>query len=345
VKVGFTFDLKTHYTLGKNDPEDLYAELDDEETVDAVRRALMRSGHEIIPIGNAFELLKRARPGAPDFDIVFNICEGLRGRNREAQVPVILEMMGIPYVGSDGLTLSLTLDKMLAKKVLMSEGILTPRSFIASSRDDIPRDIPYTFPLIVKPCYEGSSKGLTDESLVKDRAALERQIEKITGVYKQPVLVEEFISGMEFTVAIIGNEDPLILEPIQVSIDGDLDLGERFYTYTLLMSPKEELQYVCPAKISDALKNKLKETALRAYRAFDCKDFGRVDFRTDARENVYVLETNPLPSLHTDDAFGVIPPVMGKTYDDMVMMVLNAGIARHGLGSKNDSLHKSLLWH
>jgi len=255
----------------------------------------------------------------------------VRVRNRESQVPVILEMMDIPYVGSDGLTLAASLDKVIAKKILLSEGILTPRFFIASSKKDIPRAHSLRFPMIVKPRYEGSSKGITDDSLVKDMGSLVRQIDRVTSLYKQAALVEEFIRGYEFTVALIGNEDPLILEPIQVTINGKLMLDELFYTYAMLDTEFQNLGYVCPPKIDRALNDTLKETARRVYRIFECKDFGRVDFRTDAQGNVYVLGINPLPSLHTADAFGVTGAVIGKTYDDLVAMIVDAGIKRYGL--------------
>jgi len=163
--VGLTYDLKTDYAPAVDDPKDISAEFDHPKVVDELEDALKTSGHEVVRIGNARQLLDNINN--IKVDIVFNIAEGLKGRNRESQVPIILEMMGIPFVGADGLTLGLTLDKVLAKKVFMTEGLPTPRYFEVDRTERI-NGTCLDYPLMVKPKFEGSSKGIDDNSLVKD---------------------------------------------------------------------------------------------------------------------------------------------------------------------------------
>ena len=174
-RVGLTFNLKNEYVFQPGDPQDANAEFDHEDTIGIIEAALCAGGHEVVRIGNAAQLL--AQLDRLHVDIVFNLTEGYAGRNRESQVPILLEMMGIPFVGADGLTLGLTLDKVMAKKILISEGIATPRFFEAKDAEDL-REPPLPFPLIVKPRCEGSSKGLSAASRVHDLASLQRQVEQ-----------------------------------------------------------------------------------------------------------------------------------------------------------------------
>ncbi|MDP2830776.1 MAG: ATP-grasp domain-containing protein, partial [Candidatus Omnitrophota bacterium] len=177
--------------------------------------------------------------------------------------------------------------------------------------------------------FEGSSKGLSESSRVENTDELKKQVDFITKTYKQPALVEEFISGQEFTVAIIGNENPEVMPVVQIKIDGKLKLNDKFYTFARITS--DRLEYICPAKITADLKKKLDDLALKVYRAVECRDFGRVDFRVDHDGNPYVLEINPLPSLSTEDVFMLIAKNINITYEQMVGKILNSAIQRNGL--------------
>jgi D-alanine-D-alanine ligase len=185
------------------------------------------------------------------------------------------------------------------------------------------------FPLIVKPRFEGSSKGLSESSRVENMDQLKEQVDFITKTYKQPALVEEFISGQEFTVALVGNESPEVLPVVQIKIDGKLKLNDKFYTFARITS--DRLEYICPAKINQELKKKLDELALRVYKSVECRDFGRVDFRVDNDGNPYVLEINPLPSLSTEDVFMVVAQNIGITYEQMMGKILDSALIRNGL--------------
>ncbi|MBM3243927.1 MAG: ATP-grasp domain-containing protein [Candidatus Omnitrophica bacterium] len=325
--VGLTYDLKSDYKFKEGDPEDANAEFDHPSTIDVIAKAIEANGFKVERIGNAENLLERL--GSLKVDIVFNISEGMFGRNRESQVPVILEMAGIPFVGADALTLGITLDKVMAKKIFIADKIPTPKFFEVGSPEQLSQTNHHRFPLIVKPRFEGSSKGLSESSRVQNKEELISQVEFIVNTYKQPALVEEFISGQEFTVAIIGNEEPEVMPVVQIKIDGKLQLKDKFYTFARITS--DRLEYICPAKIPADLKKSINELALKTYRAVECRDFGRVDFRVDKEGRPYVLEINPLPSLSTEDVFKLVAENVGITYEDIIGKILQYALKRYNL--------------
>lgn len=324
--IGLTFDTRDDYQFKEGDPLDANAEFDHLATIDVIAGAFESLGYKVKRIGNVYNLIENLEH--LNVDIVFNIAEGYQGRNREAQVPILLEMKGIPYVGSDALTLSLTLDKIMAKKVFRACGIPTPQFIEVKDAGRISEDH-LRFPLIVKPRFEGSSKGLDEQARVDSCDELINRSQYIIKTYKQPVLVEEFIKGYEFTVAIIGNQPPTVLAPVQVKIDGRFDLGEDFYTFGRISSP--QLEYVCPAAITAELEDKLKDLARQTYEAVDCRDFGRVDFRVDEKNNPYVLELNPLPSLSVEDIFMLLSKIMKISYPQMLERILISALKRYNL--------------
>ncbi len=337
-KIGITYDLRTDWKLTDEDCIDTNAEFDKPETLEFIVKAIEAGGHKVERIGNAKELLKKVND--LDVDMVFNVCEGYCGRNRESEVPVILEMHGIPFMGSDALTMGLTLDKLMAKKQFVAEGLPTPRYFGARDSKNLKDLNDIGYPLMVKPCYEGTSKGITEKSRVNNFEELKTQVDLINNQYHQPAVVEEFIRGSEFTVAVVGNENPQALNIAQVRIGDLLELGDEFFTFDRV-ADDAELDYLCPAQISDELKNQMQSLAIRAYESVDCRDFGRVDFRVDEQGHPYVLEINPLPSLAHNDVFNQIPQTMGRTYAELVNHIIDVGLHRNGLIS--DSLQPFAL--
>lgn len=325
--VGLTYDLKTDYQFKEGDPSDANAEFDHPSTIDVIANAIAANGFKINKIGNVNNLLEKL--DSLDVDIVFNISEGLTGRNRESQVPILLEMAGIPFVGADALTLGMALDKVMAKKIFIAEKIPTPKFFEVKNVQDLVNCDHCKFPMIVKPRFEGSSKGLSENSRVKDMEELKKQVEFVTNTYKQPALVEEFISGQEFTVAIVGNDNPEVMPIVQIKIDGRLKLNDKFYTFARITS--DRLEYLCPARISQELSKKISDLALKTYKAVECCDFGRVDFRVDNEGKPYVLEINPLPSLSTEDVFLLVAKTIGITYEQMIGKILESALKRHNL--------------
>ena len=330
-RVGLTYNVKSEYVLKPDDPPDANAEFDHDDTIGVIEEAIKAGGHEVVRIGNARQLLEREAL-VKSVDIVFNIAEGYEGRNRESQVPILLEMWRVPFVGGDGLTLGLTLDKIITKKILMAEGLLTPR-FVELTDPDKSWRVDLTYPLMVKPRSEGSSKGARKSSLVTNATELARQARWLIETYKQPALVEEFIEGREFTVAIIGNEPPNAQPVVQIRIEGQLELGRLFYTFAHIRSGAD---YICPAPIDEALRSQLERVALDTYQVVECVDFGRVDLRVDRDGRVYVLEINPLPSLSTEDVFMFVAKAQGLTYEAIINQVLDAALIRYGLKHKEE---------
>ena len=332
--IGLTYNLKSDWKRLPDDPIDAAAELDGVATVDSIERALKSGGHTVKRIGNAFKLLSMVND--LDVDIVFNICEGFRGRNRESEVPTILEMYGIPFVGADALTLGVTLDKVVAKKCFLADGIPTARFFRAHSGDDLKKLNTIGYPLLVKTSQEGTSKGLTASSRVQTLDELQKQVDIISTIYKQPALVEEFISGTEFTVPVIGNKDPQAMPVVQYKMNGALDLGDHFYTYKHVV--EKSVEYLCPAQIPEAFAAKLQQIAIAAYKSVDCRDFGRVDFRVDKKGNPYVLEINPLPNLSEEEVFGLFPKVIRSTYAKVLNQIVDLALERYSLNKEETCL-------
>ncbi len=329
ITFGLTYDLKTDYEFKDDDPPDANAEFDHPSTIEVIANAIRENGYNVKKIGNVSHLMEKFNH--LDVDIVFNISEGMTGRNRESQVPILLEMAGIPFVGADALSLGISLDKVMAKKVFTADDIPSPRSVEIKSADEVKHLGHLKFPLFVKPRFEGSSKGLSEASRVENAEDLRKQVEHIVNTYKQPALVEEFIRGEEFTVAVIGNDPPQVMPIVQIKIEGQLHLKDKFYTFGHIKDDKVE--YVCPAPVNPALAKRLSELALRTYNAIECLDFGRVDFRVDEKGNPYVLEINPLPSLSTEDVFMFIAKARGITYTQIMGEILTAAVTRHGLAN------------
>jgi D-alanine-D-alanine ligase len=322
--IGLTYDKKEDNFNSSDEMMERNAEFDSEQTIQDIIGALESAGHRVKKIGDARNLLLQINDLG--VDIVFNIAEGACGRNRESQVPLILEMHGIPYIGSDALTMGLTLDKAVAKKCFIADHIPTARYFLARNRDDLVNANHLGFPLIVKPCSEGTSKGITSQSRVENMEQLKAQVDLIVDRFCQPALVEEFIPGKEFTVVVFGNQNPEPMPVVQYAINGEFDLGDLFYTFDHVK--KENVAYVCPAKISLGLTKTLQELAVKVYQSVGCRDFGRVDFRVNGQGQPFVLEINPLPCLAKKDTFSFVAQAIGQPFDRMILRVLDEGLKR-----------------
>ena len=324
--VGITYDLKSDWQGSSNDPIDAAAELDGHKTIESLKTALESAGHKVVLIGGARQLIDRVTNGNLKVDLVLNISEGFQGRNRESQVPAILDLYNIPFVGADALTLGVTLDKVVAKKCFIADGIPTARYFKATLEDDLSVLNTIGFPLFVKTLHEGTSKGITENSRVENFEQLKVQVEHICHNYNQPALVEEFIKGTEFTVAVIGNNPPQPMPVVQYAIAGKTQLGNEFYSYRHVA--EKLVEHICPAPIDEKLVHRLQDLAVRVYKSVDCRDFGRVDFRVDQAGNPYVLEINPLPNLNPDDVFVLFGKAKGMSYDQIINKIIDEALVR-----------------
>jgi D-alanine-D-alanine ligase len=291
LRIGFSYNVKRVDTKGGDDTE---AEYDAPETINAIRDALESYGHVVVPVEATAELPRQLMDSP--VDLVFNIAEGVSGRNREAAVPALCELMGIPYTGSDAATLSIALDKALSKRVLRQHGIATPEfQVMETGRERLSPKM--KFPLIVKPNQEGSSKGVSAHaSVVDDEESMRAVVRELVDKYRQPALIEYYIAGREFTVGLLGDKRPRVLPPMEI-IFLDKANARPVYDFQIKQEWEKHVYYQCPAKLTPAELRSMERIARETFVALDCRDVARVDLRMDDTGEIYVLEVNPLPGL------------------------------------------------
>ena len=342
-------------------PDDEFAEWDSADTVDAVATALSALGTVVrLEADEHFpERLRDARP-----DIVFNMAEGLNGVNREAHVPAICEFLGVPYSGSDPFTLSLCLDKARAKETLTYHGVPNAPFVLVRTDEEIDRLVgalanahasgvrrgrsrtaelnrpSLTLPIFVKPVHEGSSKGITERNLCRTVAELEEMTRFLLETYRQPVLVEEYLPGAEFTCAVLGNGRDATVLPIIAMNFAALPSGAApvygFEAKWVWDRPDDPLDlFECPARVTPKLQRAIERVTLDAYRVLGCRDWGRVDVRLDARGTPNVVEVNPLPGILPNPAdnscFPKAARAAGIGYDELIQTCLANAAERQGV--------------
>lgn len=331
LKIGLTYDLESDYPADPENAPDVNSEFDSVKTIKALKKGIKDAGYILIDFGNFGNLLKIRESLKSRADIVFNISEGIKGRNREAQVPILLEYLNIPYIGSDALTMSLTLDKVFTKQILISYNIPTAKYFSYNGKKTSP-DSNLKFPLIVKPRWEGSSMGITSEAIVKTKSELLKRADFIIQKYRQPALVEEFIAGAEYTVPIIENFPPRSLIPMRVVLNGN-EMNNKVYDNTFIRSDSTDTIDYVPFTEDVPLKKKIIDLAIKTYEAVNCLDFGRVDFRVNKKGEVFVLELNPIPALNIHDAMVISAKKLGWNFADLMKRIINSALKRHNLRS------------
>jgi D-alanine-D-alanine ligase len=316
LRVGLTFNMK-------REPGDDEAEFDSPKTIEAIAAAIEAHGHIVVPLEADVDLplsLAGARP-----DLVFNVAEGRRGRGREAQVPALCEMLGIPYTGSDPTTLSISLDKGLAKQILRAAGVDTPDWQILATGKEKLR--PFRFPVIVKPNAEGTSKGITASSVVTDEAGIRASARALIERYGQPALVESYIRGREFTVGLLGDRRPRVLPIMEVVF---VDPGEHpVYGFEEKQADTTKVRFECPAQLTPAEQRRVEKVARDTFSALDCRDVARVDLRMAEDGTLFVLEVNPLPGLAPDFSdLCVIAKRAGMDHRALIGEILAGAIKR-----------------
>jgi D-alanine-D-alanine ligase len=330
MRIGLTYNLKSDLSPSADLPDDSQEEYDSPKTVEAVAAVLRGFGHTVDFLGDGKEMLATLLANPPEF--VFNFAEGQGiARSREARVPAVLEMLGIPYSGSDPLTLAATLDKDCAKRLASSAGIPVPRGWVHHLGDDLSAvrsGPPLPYAAIVKPAWEGSSKGIRGKCVVDRPDELADAVTSLASEQRQPILVEEFIQGDELTVGIVGNDPPRVVGVLRVL---PLQCTERFvYSLEVKRDWERQVRYECPARLSAADLCSVESVALRAYRALGCRDVSRVDLRL--RDGIpYFLEINPLPGLNPESSDLVILARMsGWTYKQLIATIVEAAMSRNG---------------
>jgi D-alanine-D-alanine ligase len=336
MRIGITYDLKVDQPLSANQPDDYQEEFDSPVTIEAIAAALRGLGHEVTFLGNGRGVLSKLLSSPPD--IVFNIAEGQGiSRSREARVPAVLEMLEIPYTGSDPLTLAATLDKSCAKRLAQAAGIAVPRGEIIAPEIShavlrqhirtLARSIP--LPAIVKPAWEGSSKGIRNRCLVDNLEDLPDIVEELRRDHRQPILIEEFIEGDELTVGVVGNEPPRIVGIMRVVPTKPTD---RFvYSLEVKRDYLKQVRYECPPDLPPAVMKRIEEATVQVFRSLECRDVARIDFRL--RDGIpYFLEVNPLPGLNPESSdLVILAKGFGWTHSQLIESIFEAALARQEL--------------
>ena len=318
--------------------DDRHEEFDSPETIQALAETLEQLGHEVELLGDGPLLVERLMAG-PRPELVVNIAEGTGcARSREARVPAVLEMLSIPYTGSDPLTLAATLDKDCAKRLVASAGVATPAWAVYSG--DVQRfqaqASKLTYPVIIKPAYEGSSKGVLETSVIDSPAGLEDPLVHMHEFYQQPILVEEYIEGDELTVGVLGNRSPQVLGVMRVL--PQKPGGAFIYSLEVKRNWEQAVRYECPAALRGADTKAVEAAALACFEVLGCRDVARVDFRL--RNGVpYFLEVNPLPGLSPKSGdLVLLAGYMGVGYQELVSRILEAACDRLQLGPASPTI-------
>ena len=294
MKIGLTFDLRSEY-LAMGYGEEETAEFDQPDTIDGIDQALQELGYQTERIGHARQLMAALTAGRR-WDLVFNICEGLHGAARESQVPAILDVYDIPYTFSDPLITGICLHKGLTKLVVGAAGVPTPRFLVVEQLSDVDK-VDFAYPLFAKPVAEGTGKGIDPNSKIETPAELRAVCERLLSTFRQPVLVEQFLPGREFTVGILGTGDAAeVLGTMEVLLGPQAEA--EVYSYHNKENSEELVTYRPWKPEEDQEVRRTEETALAAWRALGCRDGGRVDLRSDARGQPQFIEVNPLAGLH-----------------------------------------------
>ncbi|MBN1391165.1 MAG: ATP-grasp domain-containing protein, partial [Candidatus Thermoplasmatota archaeon] len=332
--IGIAYNLKKTPTKGER--FDRYAEYDDLDTIDAIRRSFENNGYEVKLLEADVDFFEKLK--GSDADFVFNIAEGIQGESRESHIPSVLEMLNIPYSGSGVLTQAITLNKSRKKEILNYYDIPTPR-FQLFRNVNQKLDPTLRFPMIVKPDAEGSSVGITNESLVSDTESLRKQVGKILKEYNQNALVEEYLSGREFTVSLIGNGKPHILPIIEVDfshLPSNIHHFDSYEAKWIYDDPEKKMDaIIVPAHLKPRLKANIEKVARKTFNTLGIVDMCRIDIRLDNNEVPHVLDVNALPGLMPDpksnSRFTRSAYAAGMTYEEIIMTIFKAALKRYNL--------------
>jgi len=323
MRIGLTYDLRSWY-LERGYTMDETAEFDKEETVAALEETLKSLGYETERIGNLFELVEKLAAGQK-WDMVFNIAEGLYGDGRESAVPALLDQYRIPYVFSGPVVMGVSLNKYLARLVVEAAGVPVSPGIIASSAGDLDQVSSLAFPLFVKPVAEGTGKGITTRSLVKDRESCLPLVTELLATYNQPVLIEEYLPGREFTVGVTGSG-------AEAKVTGGMEvICKDNLPYSVEV--KENYENYCQYRLYDeAMRAECDAVALGAWRALGAVDAGRVDMKADRNGRICFIEANPLAGLnpiHSD--LPMLSRLNGIGFETLIGMIMESAMRRYGL--------------
>jgi D-alanine-D-alanine ligase len=325
MRIGITYDLRSAY-LAAGYSEEETAEFDRDDTVDAIEAALRQLGHETVRIGCARELIEHLAAGQR-WDLVFNICEGLSGPGRESQVPAILEVYGIPVTFADTAVMALSLNKAWAKTVVADAGVATPQHAVIARAADV-ATVALEPPLFVKPIGEGTGKGTSAASVVMSAAELERQSLALLERYRQPVLVETYLPGREFTVGLLGTgPNARVLGTLEIELLATAEAN--VYSYLNKEECESRVLYRLVDGRADPVVARAEAAALGAWRALGARDGGRIDLRADSAGEPNFIEANPLAGLHPAHSdLPMLATAVGMPYAELIRAIVDSALER-----------------
>jgi D-alanine-D-alanine ligase len=304
------------------------------EQVDAVAALLMEAGYNVTTIitsSDMSQLIDKFREERPD--LIFNFCESIEGNStQEMNVAGLYELLQLQYTGSNPLTLGSCLNKVRAKEILTFHKINVPSYRVFNSPDEVSRK-KVGFPAIAKPIHEDASIGISNSSVVYDRDHLQELLATMLKTFKQPILVEQFVEGREFNVAIVGNDEVVALPVSEIDFSTMPTGYHHIVSYEAKWMP-DSVEYkstvpICPAKINRRIEQKIQNTAIRAYQAMGCRDYARVDMRMDKSGNVFVLEVNPNPDLSpSGSGFSRSAAAFGWSYGQLIDNIVQSAFKR-----------------
>ena len=323
MRIGITYDTFDHFVWSDDHPPDADAEFEPLETVLVLEEALHQLGHETLRWGGPKTVAARLARNER-VDVVVNIAEGQGSRNREGFVPTLLDLYQIPFIGSDALCLSLTLDKVLTKKVLHGSGVrCTPSWVISPKQAQIPEGL--TYPVFAKPRYEGSSMGISEENRITCEDDLRTHVRTLTMRYKQDILIEPFLSGAEYTVGVFGHPPSASLA-LQRAREETTRIG--LHALERRGRPETAYNYAIAGPIVMETEVEMQRMAVTAFENLSCLDFARIDFKCDDHGVPYFLEINPLPTFAPDGTFAILAELSGQSYADFLCGMLDQALRR-----------------
>jgi D-alanine-D-alanine ligase len=316
--------------IGEDAPPDALAELDSEKSIASYQNALAGVGHTVFVEEGSPTLPARLNAIQPD--ICFNVCEGFRGDSREAQVPALLEMLGMRYTGPTPLAAAVSHDKPTTKKILHFHGLPTPLFQVFESADEALHPA-LKFPLFAKPAHEGTGMGINNRSISHNEQELRDYLSYLIAAYRQPALVETYIDGKDITCGLVGNGADVHFFPItEVDFSGYPDGLLPIYGSQQKIEYDDLYKNKCPAPLGDAMTTEIRRLTHQTFLVTGCRDFARVDFRIDAATNQpYILEINGLPGITPRSDLTLMAAAEGWTHAQLITSVLNAATKRYKL--------------
>jgi D-alanine-D-alanine ligase len=322
MKIGLTYDLRTDY-LNQGYSLEETAEFDKESTIEGIEQAIQKSGFQTERIGHVKNLMQALLKGRT-WDLVFNVAEGLYGEGRESLVPALLDAYKIPYVFSGPVTLGISLNKAFAKQVVRDSGVNTPAFHVVAQLSDL-SDINLAYPLFAKPVSEGTGKGIDSASVIQSKNELDKVCANLLKKFNQPVLVEEFLPGKEFTVGVLGSGiDAYVPGAMEIVYKKDT---ENIYSYNNKENYEDCVEYHA---VKGELFEACKDVALKAWRALNCQDGGRIDVKTDKNGKLSFIEVNPLAGLNpVVSDLPILCKLNDISYQEIIDTILKSAMKRH----------------